>query len=662
MQMTMGMLSLEITVIPQSSAPNPETTRGVVFEHWVTGVGEGSMPADRSSSEQTGQNLPDVQRGPAANAKHKNPPASTGDRRRSNESRILRIAYGLVTVNLWLRTTVLAGFSVALILLAFHWNVMSRPTVPAFLASQLGAGLLVGAVGAAMMQAFIMSGPQTMRKMMNELRSGTRDTSLKRLTDQLTDLSKATNDGIRSLEERLSLLDASLGAHDRHTRMVSGEALSRAGVVNVFATLQDAAAEMSAALRQQNLSEIRLLGLDLSDWFNSRSSANHTDPPGRQLERLLLGEEADAKRLRKLNVRVLLLDPACAAARLLTYGNGGHDSDERLERLRTDIHATAERLSWLSRKIADQQNGNSLQVRFYRMTPGSFTFITNGSSFVRTYYAGLVGPSPAPVWCYDGKSAEHKVECQHFDILWETSSVPCEESLQRKFVGVDQGISESGITNIYTDLDGAQERIKWLISNATERVWIQGVSLSHHLSSPLEEAMLGLLRAKSVDTRLLILDPDSDQAYLKSYRDYLLDEDWSAGGIEYDKYLLDRSLHEQSAIYAQLQYSTRRLMGMSVKAGTGHFQLRHYSCAPTSYVLIADDHALVEQFHYGKPMAASGSIQAHLQLAREMPLMEYETPASVLFGSKPGLDPFAVIENHFTHVFDHFGHTPLGNS
>ena len=620
------------------------------------------MSADRPSSEQANRNSTEAQRGSAVNARRKNPPATTDSRRRSNESRILRIAYRLVTVNLWLRTAVLAGASVALILLAFHWRVMTRPTVPAFLAAQLGTGLLVGAVGAALMQAFIMSAPQTMRKMVDELRSGTRETSLKRVTDQLTGLSEVTNEGIRGLEEQLSLINASLSAHDRHTRMVSGEALSRAGVVNVFASMEDAAVEMSAALREPHLTEIRLLGLDLSDWFNSRGSASHADPPGRRLERLLLSEEPDAVRRGNLNVRVLLLDPACAAARLLTHGVGGHDSDERLERLRSDIHATAERLSWLSRKITDQRNGNSLQVRFYRTTPGAFTFITDGSSFVRTYYAGLVGPSPAPVWCYDGESEEHRVECQHFDIIWDTSSISCEESLQQKFLGVDQGINESGIINIYTDLDGAQERIKWLIGNARERVWIQGVSLSHHLSPPLEEAMLRLPRFSSVDTRLLTLDPNCEQARLKSYRDYLLDEDWSARGIEYDKYLLDGSLHEQSAIYAQLQYSTRRLLGMSPKAGMGHFQLRHYACAPTSYVLIADDHALVEQFHYGKPMAAASSIQAHLQLAREMPLVEYETPASVLFGSKPGLDPFAVIVDHFSHVFDHFGHTPLGHS
>ena len=120
------------------------------------------MPTDRASSEQTDHKSPGTQQGSTANSKRKNHPDTTNARHRSSDSRILRMAYGLVTVNLWLRTAILAGASVAMILLAFHWKVTSRPTVPAFLAAQLGTGLLVGAVGAALMQAFIMSAPQTM--------------------------------------------------------------------------------------------------------------------------------------------------------------------------------------------------------------------------------------------------------------------------------------------------------------------------------------------------------------------------------------------------------------------------------------------------------------------------------------------------------------------
>jgi len=97
---------------------------------------------------------------------------------------------------------------------------------------------------------------------------------------------------------------------------------------------------------------------------------------------------------------------------------------------------------------------------------------------------------------------------------------------------------------------------------------------------------------------------------------------------------------------------------MTGAKGAGRLQLRHYFCAPTSYVLIADDHALVEQFHYGKPPSAPDSTQAQLHIAREMPLVEYWHPQSASSLYRPELDPLSVIEDHFSQVYDHFSHSP----
>lgn len=52
---------------------------------------------------------------------------------------------------------------------------------------------------------------------------------------------------------------------------------------------------------------------------------------------------------------------------------------------------------------------------------------------------------------------------------------------------------------------------------------------------------------------------------------------------------------------------------------------------------------------------AEGPIQAQLQLAREMPLIEYGRPGSDLFPPQAWLDPLAVIEDHFSQVFERFG-------
>jgi hypothetical protein len=407
--------------------------------------------------------------------------------------------------------------------------------------------------------------------------------------------------------------------------------------------------------------EIRLLGLSLTTWFGGRKNSRGPDWPSVQLERLLLGVAPGTAGRKGTRVRVLLVDPACLSLRLLAHGAGG-ESGEELARLRNEICEVAGHLSRLSRDVARLRNGNSLQVRFYRAVPPFFLFAARQGVFTRSYYHGLAADpraaASAAVWQFSAQSAAYQATCRHFDAIWDTGSVPCEEFLQHKAIGPDQGIGESGIVNIYTDRESAQERIRWLISHARRRVWIQGVSLSHHLSPPLEEVMLGLLQKDSVDTRVLILDPDSDQAARKSYRDYLLDQDGTAV-IDYETYVHDKQLHSASQFYGRLRHSAQRFENMGAKAPAGNFQVRQYACAPTSYILIADDHALIEQFHYGKPVDAGGSIKAQLQLAREMPLIEYSRPGSGLFPAKAWLNPLAVIEDHFSQVFEHFGTSVL---
>jgi hypothetical protein len=556
---------------------------------------------------------------------------------RPSDSRIFRIGYSLVRTDLWLRTAVLVGVSVVLIVLAFQWHVMSRPTIASFLAAQLGTGLLVGAVGAALVQAFVMSAPQTMRELVDELRTRPREATV---------------------EDRLAELTAELRAYELHSR--ASDALVRMGVVDIFRSPEDVAAKISAVLADPAVTEIRLLGLSLNTLFGGRRYARGPDWPDQRLERLLLGEEPGHADRTGIRVRVLLVDPDCLSLRLLTHGPAG-DSGLELGRLTDEIHYVANRLNKLSKDVARRRNGNSLQVRFYRAVPPFFLFAARQGVFTRSYYHGIAADphaaEPAAVWHFSAESAAHRATCRHFDAIWDTDSVPCEEFLSHKAIGTDQGIGEGGILNIYTSQESAQQRISWLISHAKRRVWIQGVSLSHHLSQPLERDMLELLQKHSVETRVLILDPDSDQAVRKSYRDYLLDQE---GGtvIDYDTYAQDRYLHNASQFYGRLRHSAQRLEGMSAKATAGNFQVRQYACAPTSYILIADDHALIEQFHYGKPVGAGGSIKAQLQLAREMPLIEYGRPGSDLFAPEPWLDPLAVIEDHFSQVFEHFG-SPL---
>ena len=99
-------------------------------------------------------------------------------------------------------------------------------------------------------------------------------------------------------------------------------------------------------------------------------------------------------------------------------------------------------------------------------------------------------------------------------------------------------------------------------------------------------------------------------------------------------------------------------MNLIGEGGVAHCQLRYYTCAPTSYILIGDDRALVEQYHYGKARQRADSRITQLHLTEEMPLVEYQHPQSTLFAPKQGMDPLAVIEDHFRHVFDYLARDP----
>jgi ribosomal protein L20A (L18A) len=578
---------------------------------------------------------------------------------RQDDSRVLLIVYRLVTASLWLRTVILITFSVILIVGAFHWNVITRPNIWSYLAAQLGTGLLVVAVGAALVQGFIMSAPETWRKLVNQLRSESRETSQEHVNEKLDTINKVTTEGIRVLETQMSQLVADMERHNLRTLAPDDKAIHEAGVVGVYTAGNDATNDMMACLKDPRTMSIRLLGLSLADWFGARRKPYDTGLPVHLLDSLLRGEPSATSRGRPLTVRVLLLDPRCAAARLFVQGGGEPDADDRLSRLHDDAERTARYLMRLRDEVAGLKNVNSVEVRFYRAVPSLFALSTDMGSFVRPYFAGLdTRESLAATWRYSDDSVIHKATCGHFDAVWRHASVSAEAILKEKSDGTDRGISEAGICNIYTDIKDAQERIAWLISSAKERVWLQGVSLVHHVGTPLIDTLSDLVRKETVDTRFLILDPDCEEAYRKSYRDYLLDTEQQGATPSFDDYHANKNLHEGSAVYKNIRYATQILAGIIGTKPPETVSLRHYTCAPTSYILIADNRALVEQFHYGKSPSVTGSARTRLNLAREMPLVELERPLLNLYEVRRDFDPLAVITDHFSSVFDVFSHPP----
>ena len=63
----------------------------------------------------------------------------------------------------------------------------------------------------------------------------------------------------------------------------------------------------------------------------------------------------------------------------------------------------------------------------------------------------------------------------------------------------------------------------WLLQHAKRRVYIQGITLRSFFDGKvLNRAINELVERGNVEIKILLLDPQSDQARYRSYREYLL--------------------------------------------------------------------------------------------------------------------------------------------
>jgi hypothetical protein len=247
-----------------------------------------------------------------------------------------------------------------------------------------------------------------------------------------------------------------------------------------------------------------------------------------------------------------------------------------------------------------------------------------------------------------GGSALHRNVTAHFDVIWDLASIPAEQVRRDYADGVDRGLHQSGIVNIFTDPRRARERMIRLIDRARHRIWIQGVSLYPMLMSPMTRALDRAIRRGGIDIRLLILNPDSDQARYKTFQEYAANSPDGDTAESWLRYRSDPDIHRRSQLYHNIRESIRRSIELGRQAEPSHYQVRTYESAPGAYVFVVDDRVLVEQYHYA---AAPREHRSPLELAEEMPLVEYHMPRSDVFGASQRMKPLEILQHHFDFVF-----------
>ena len=203
----------------------------------------------------------------------------------------------------------------------------------------------------------------------------------------------------------------------------------------------------------------------------------------------------------------------------------------------------------------------------------------------------------------------------------------------------------ANISNIYLeerikDIEDKEKsrrgRLRFLISQTKNRLWIKGITLNSYFSlhSDLYKVVHKVCGQDSIDVRILLLDPTCHQAKIRSFREYLLRhpnaELETFNDLERER---ERLYREANVTFDNIENgffpSLPDGCGKNIKIGV-------YTSAPEAFLLLTDDYVLVEQYHYGQIVADTGI------LGGNVPLIEYKKQSDGVY---------KIFEDHFEYVY-----------
>jgi hypothetical protein len=229
------------------------------------------------------------------------------------------------------------------------------------------------------------------------------------------------------------------------------------------------------------------------------------------------------------------------------------------------------------------------------------------------------------------------------------------EWLESGHVGSDKGVRETAVVNVFSDAGRARRRMLWMLQRAESAVDVQGISLQSFFSTgELFSLLQEIVARQGMRIRILLLDPDCDQARQRSFREDALARAGGAPATPYAQYSQHPRLHRESDLYRNTWDSMRRIAALREDEAT--LEAKVYDSAASCFMLRVDDHVFVEQYHLGKVVPArarnSGVVTI---LGKDMPLIEFSRTPSILFRSATLelRSPFELLGDHFQFVFDH---------
>lgn len=546
---------------------------------------------------------------------------------------LLKIIHGIFLSKLWLALMFMIVFGLFLIFISFN-STSQVQEIKVFLIREIGKGFLTAAVITIFLKIVI---ERQYREIENEFVQYIKDD----ISATLSNLKKEINENLQNLFHASASL----------------EAMSQSGIFRIYPSRRIASEDIATDLIAPNTTKIRLIAISLNDFV--RGDQPVLNRAWQEIEQYIRGYKDLPKKNKNLDIKILIIDPECLGAQLRSRGEC-RDQCPPPGRLRTDVFETAEYLLELI-KICEKNHSNpkiSISFRLYRLPPILFLCQTDNVSYVHQYHfwAARNNDVPIPVFRYtdipQGRISKslHREMTDHFDWIWSEASIGPDEFLRAKSVGTEKVIYQSGAVNIFNDPKIARQRIIWQINHAKKKLYIQGISLNSffNIKEPdIFTPIRRLLMNNEIEIKVLLLNPESEQAKIRSYREHLFKD----SKISFYEYKANPKLHINSKLYRETVETITTIRDTIMNINKGKFSAKIYDTSPSCFNLIVDDYAMVEQYHFGKIIPDDFSSDEQIILGKDMPLFEYSIPSN-LYESTLVRSPLMLLNNHFDFVFN----------
>jgi hypothetical protein len=478
-----------------------------------------------------------------------------------------------------------------------------------------------------------------------------------------------------------SLADASL----------SFAAMHGGGMTRIYRNRSEASLDMAQDLTAPDVTKIRILGISLNDFvldnrdklyiaFGMIQDALRRDKKNRDQKSNDKASAANANGS-ALDVKLLILDP-CSYGAQQRYKAETQLPNAPRSRLKHDVETVADKLIEFKKEILQQAErciGEKPQMQFdvrvYRTTPQLFLAWTDRCCYLQQYFfwKSRAAEGAVPVFRFqpiksDPRAMADKFEPpklnmheeieSHFDWIWDKASISLEEFCHDHVVGCDMGLSQADATNVFMDPQTSRERIISLLRSVKEgsQVDLLGISLHSYFGrgQPIAKELLEkVFRTPGVTVRVLCIDPNCEQAKIRSYREVMLPdlELDKVNASDFTRYAEKGSIDSAESDLSRHTQQTLANLSELLKSNAVKCKLEawKYKCAPTCFMLRVDERALFEPYTYGKLDRSSKS----RTLGGDMPLFEFIEPKDDqdrLFDKVDNRNPVGLLKDHFDFI------------